>query len=132
MAGEATKKEREYGDPNNPGRGQAPEIQQEDPNKHDPNKRNKPDQYNQGGGMPPTEQAAGKQGGQGSQTGHEDPRSGSGQQQGNQGEQQGQKNNPQHQSGQHSGQHEGSDRGRDNKSTSETDDRGVKQGQQKH
>lgn len=143
MAGEATKKEREYGEPNNPGRGQAPETRQEDPSKQDPNKRNKPDQYNQGGGMPPTEQAGSKQGGQGTQTGHEDPRSGSGQhsgqnqphggqQHGDQSGQQGQKGNQQQQGGQHSGQHEGSDRGRDNKSTSETDDRGVKQGQQKH
>ena len=40
MAGEeATKKEREYGDPNNPGRGQAPEIQQEDPGKQDPDRK---------------------------------------------------------------------------------------------
>jgi hypothetical protein len=151
MAGEATKKEREHVDPNNPGRGQAPEVQQEDPNKQDPNKRNKPDQYNQGGGLPPTEQSSGKQGGQqsgqgqqggqGKQTGHENPRSGSGQQGGqNQphgGQQQGNQGN------QRSGQNEGSDRGqqrnegqqdrgRDNKTTSETDDRAVKQGQQKH
>jgi len=156
MAGEATKKQGEYGDPNNPGRGQAPEVQQEDPSKQDPNKRNKPDQYNQGGGMPPTEQASGKQGGQGTQTGHEDPRSGSGQhsgqnqpqggqqqvnqtsQGGNQGGQQGQKSNPQQQQqqqqqgGQRQGQNEGTNRDRENKSNTETDDRGVKQGQQKH
>ncbi len=74
MAGEGTKKEHEDQDPNqNPERGQQPGKQ------HDPTvKRNKPDQYNenQGGGLPPTEQA-GKQGGQ---TGHEGQKSGSGQQ----------------------------------------------------
>jgi hypothetical protein len=130
MAGaEATKKEREYGDPNNPGRGQAPEVQNEVQH-NDPNKRNKPDQYNQGqdnqnqgGGLPPTEQATSKQGSQPNtgQTGHEDPRTAPGQQ----------KSQNQPQSGQQQGNQGGQqgDRGRDNKTTSETDERTAKQGQ---
>jgi hypothetical protein len=148
--GEGTKKEREYQNPNqNPERGQQP-GKQDDPSW----KRNKPDQYNedQGSGLPPVEQAAGRQG---TQTGHEDPRSGSGQHQGaqqggqHQGGQQGQKGNPQQQQqggkrpGESGSSERGEDRGeghkdsaqkwdvqdRDRNKSSETEERGVKQGQ---
>jgi len=136
MAGEGTKKEQEHRDPTqNPEQGHQP-GKQEDPAWT----RNKPDKYdeNQGGGLPPVEQA-GKHGSQNQPQG--------GQQQ-NPGGQQGQKSNPEHQGGKRPGDTGGSERGNDrgeghqdssqkidvqdrdrNKGSQEADERGVKQGQ---
>ncbi len=153
MSGAEPKKEREHQGQNpSPERGHQP-GKQEDPAW----KRDKPDQYdeNQGGGRPPVEQAGGKQAGQ---TGHENPKGGSGQHSGQNEPQGGQRGNPSGQQSQKGGSEQHSDRrpgnggaseqGRDrgdghqdpaqkrdvqdrerNKNASETDERGVKQGQ---